>query len=613
MQAPVSSTHRRIFSAAAACLVGLSLICPAFADKKPISRDLSKEFDDLTPSEKIAIRAAAKAAYKAKKIDQLVVCADPGNMPFSNIKEEGLENKIAYVLGDAMGAKVSFYWRPMLERALNRETFDARACDVMITVPANYGSQLTTTPVYRTTYVLAYRNDKGFDFKNFDDPKLKELKIGVFQTSGVREALVKHGLADNLKLHVVTHDADLKPENQPYYQVQQVVDGDLDVAAVWGPFAGWIKSKGEPITLQPVNLWEDTIPLEFDLAIGVRKTDVLLKYALEFALEDKKGEVEKILRDYGVPLLQCSRCLIAGDLPAHGYYNTVSQQDFKARPDLASPDQVVTQEKEEGWLAAGADITQELSDAIIANDLARVKFLVSKGADVNKVDDQGATPLTSAARQRHPEMVALLVRLGANVNEPNKDGMTPLIAGVMRDHVPTIKVLLEKGADIEKPNADGYRPLAIAIAEDKFEVGKALMEAGANVNAASGPENLAPLMIVAAQTSPAEGAIFLPSSTRPLDIAKGLVERGADVNAKSNIGTTALMIAATHNNPPMIGLLIESGADIDAKNNQGKTAQDVAEFNGNIEAAQAIRVLGTAKSASAPVATPATSPGTTSQ
>jgi len=613
MQAPVSSTHRRIFSAAAACLVGLSLICPAFADKKPISRDLSKEFDDLTPSEKIAIRTAAKAAYKAKKIDQLVVCADPGNMPFSNIKEEGLENKIAHVLGDAMGAKVSFYWRPMLERALNRETFDARACDVMITVPANYGSQLTTTPVYRTTYVLAYRNDKGFDFKNFDDPKLKELKIGVFQTSGVREALVKHGLADNLKLHVVTHDADLKPKNQPYYQVQQVIDGDVDVAAVWGPFAGWIKSKGEPITLQPVNLWEDTIPLEFDLAIGVRKTDVLLKYALEFALEDKKGKVEKILRDYGVPLLQCSRCLIAGDLPAHGYYNTVSQQDFKARPDLASPDQVVTQEKVEGWLAAGADITQELSDAIIANDLARVKFLVSKGADVNKVDDQGATPLTSAARQRHPEMVELLVRLGANVNEPNKDGMTPLIAGVMRDHVPTIKVLLEKGADIEKPNAEGYRPLAIAIAEDKFEVGKALMEAGANVNTAAGPENLAPLMIVAAQTSPAEGAIFLPSSTRPLDIAKGLVERGADVNAKSNTGTTALMIAATHNNPPMIGLLIESGADIDAKNNQGKTAQDVAELNGNIEAAQAIRVLGTAKSASAPVATPATSPGTTSQ
>ena len=610
----MSPIKLRILTAVAVCLAGLGLAAAgAAADKKPFSRDLSKEFDDLTPSEKIAIRAAAKAAYKAKKIDQLVVCADPGNMPFSNIKQEGLENKIANVLGQAMGARVSFYWRPMLERALNRETFDARMCDVMITVPANYGSELTTTPVYRTTYVLAYRNDKGFDFKNFDDPKLKELKIGVFQTSGIREALVKHGIVDNLKLHVVTHDADLTPENQPWYQVQQVVDGDLDVAAVWGPFAGWVKSKGEPITIQAANLWEDTIPLEFDLALGVRKTDVLLKYALEFALEDKEDEIEKILRAYGVPLVQCSRCLIAGDLPSHGYYNTVSQQDFKARPDLASPDQVVTQQKLEGWLAAGADLTQELSNAIIANDLARVKFLVSKGADVNKVDDQGATPLTNAARQRHPEMVELLLGFGANVNQANNDGMSPLVAAVMRDHVPTIKVLLGKGADLEKPNSEGYRPLAIAIAEEKYEVAKTLMEAGADVKVPAGPDNLTPLMITAAQTSPAEGAIFLPSSTRPLDIAKGLLERGADVNAKSNSGTTALMIAATHNNPPMIGLLIESGADIDVKNNQGKTAQDVAELNGNKEAAQAIRVLGTAKAASVPAPVPANGQGTSSQ
>ena len=610
----MSSIKLRILTAVVVCLAGLGFAAAvAAADKKPFSRDLSKEFDDLTPSEKIAIRAAAKAAYKAKKIDQLVVCADPGNMPFSNVKQEGLENKIANVLGEAMGARVSFYWRPMLERALNRETFDARMCDVMITVPANYGSQLTTTPVYRTTYVLAYRNDKGFDFKNFDDPKLKELKIGVFQTSGIREALVKHGIVDNLKLHVVTHDADLNPENQPWYQVQQVVDGDLDVAAVWGPFAGWVKSKGEPITIQAVNLWEDTIPLEFDLALGVRKTDVLLKYALEFALEDKKDEIEKILRAYGVPLVQCSRCLIAGDLPSHGYYNTVSQQAFKARPDLASPDQVVTQQKLEGWLAAGADLTQELSNAIIANDFARVKFLVSKGADVNKADDQGATPLTSAARQRHPEMVELLIGLGANVNQPNDNGMTPLVAAVMRDHVPTIKVLLDKGADLEKPNSEGYRPLAIAIAEDKYEVAKTLMEAGADVKIPAGPDNLTPLMLAAAQTSPAEGAVFLPASTRPLDIAKGLLERGADVNAKSNSGTTALMIAAAHNNPPMIGLLIESGADIDLKNNQGKTAQDVAELNGNKEAAQAIRVLGTAKAASMPAPGPANGQGTSSQ
>jgi quinoprotein dehydrogenase-associated probable ABC transporter substrate-binding protein len=584
----------------------VALAAPPALAAKEITRDLSKDFDDLTPSEKIAIRAAAKAAYKVKTIGPLVICADPGNMPFSNDKLEGFENKIGKVLGEATGAPVSFYWRPFLERALTRDTFDSGMCDVMIDVPANYGRLLTTNPIYRTTYVLATRTDKGLDFKSLDDPRLKQLRIGVFQTSGIREALAKHGVV-NVSLHVVTHDADLKPEHQPWYQVQQVVNGDLDVAAVWGPFAGWLKAmKDAPITIQPVNLMDDTVPLEFDLAIGVRKTDALLKYILDYALEDKKDDIEKILRDFGVPLVQCSRCLVPGDLPAHGYYNEVSQQEFKPRPDLASPDQVVTKAKVEGWLAEGADITQELSNAVVANDADRVKFLIGKGADVNKSDNQGATPLTAAARQRHPDMVELLIESGADVNLPNTDGVTALVAAVMRDDVPSIKVLLGKGADIEKPGPEGYPPLAVAIAESKYEAAKALMEAGANVKTADGPDKLTPLMIAAGQTSPAEGAVFLPTSTKPIDIAQGLLERGADVNAKSASGVTALMVAAAHNNPPVIGLLIEAGADINAKDNQGKTAQDVAQSNGNLEAAQAIRVLGTAKSAASAPVTPGT-------
>jgi quinoprotein dehydrogenase-associated probable ABC transporter substrate-binding protein len=571
---------------------------PADAAKKPIKRDLSKEFEDLTPSEQIAIRAAAKAAYKAKKLGTLTVCADPGNMPLSNIKEEGFQNKIANLLGEAMGAKVNYSWRPFLERGLTRQTFDQGMCDVMLDMPANYGLLLTTFPVYRSTYVLAYRDDKGLKLTGLDDPQLKDLKIGVFQTSGIREALAKRGIVDNVSLQTQSHDADLVPEHQPWWSVQKVLNGDLDVAAVWGPFAGWLKTmKHEPLTIQPVNLDDDRVPLEFDLAIGVRKTDAFLKYMLEFALEDKAEEVGKILADYGVPLVQCSKCIVPGDLPSHGSYTAVAQTDFKARPDLASPDQVVTMEKLEGWLDAGADITQELSNAIIANDFDRVKFLVSKGADVNKADSQGWTPLQSAARQRRDKMIALLIELGADVNVGDP---TPLVAALMRDHVPSIKVLLEHGADTEKPGQEGFRPLPLAIAEDKYEAAKALMEAGADVNQPSGDEALTPLMVAAGQTSPAEGAMFVPGSARPTDIARGLLDRGADVNAQSKAGVTALMIAATHNNPPMIGMLIDAGADPTLKNKLGQTAADVAELNGNLEAQQAIKVLSAAKSASVP-------------
>ena len=582
---------------------------PAEAAKTPIKRDLSKEFEDLTPSEQIAIRAAAKAAYKAKKLGTLTVCADPGNMPLSNIKEEGFQNKLATLLADALGAKLVYSWRPFLERGLTRDTFGRDMCDVLFDMPTNYGSLLTTSPVYRTTYVLAYRNDKGLKLTGLDDPQLKDLKIGVFQTSGIREALAKRGIVDNVSLQVQSHDGDLVPEHQPYWVVQKVLDGELDVAAVWGPFAGWLKTmKDQPLTIQPVNLDDDRVPLEFDLSLGVRKTDAFLKYMLEFALEDKADEVAKILKDYGVPLVQCSKCVVPGDLPAHGSYTAVAQSDFKARPDLAAPDQVVTTQKVENWLAEGADITQELSNAVIANDLDRVKFLVSKGADVNKVDSQGWTPLQSAARQRQDKMIALLIGLGADVNAGDP---TPLVAAVMRDHVPSIKVLLDHGAHIEKPGQDGFKPLPLAIAEDKYEAAKTLMEAGAKVNELSGEDGLTPLMIAAGQTSPAEGAMFVPGSTRPTDIARGLIDGGADVNAQSKTGVTALMIAAAHNNPPMIGMLIDAGADPNLKNNIGQTAAEVAERNGNLEAQQAIKVLSAAKSASAPEAQPKS--GSTSQ
>ncbi len=591
---------RRILTTVVVILTAFGAVTALAADKKAIQRDMSKDFDELTPSEHIAIRAAAKAAYKAKKLKVLHVCADPGNMPLSNIKREGFQNKLAELLADSMGARLEYHWQPFIERGLTRSTFDEHMCDVMFDVPVDYGRLLTTFGVYKTPYVLVYRNDKGLELTGLDDPKLKDLTLGVFQTSGIRMALAKRGIINNVKLQTQTHDGDLVPENQPWYVIQRMLNGEFDVAAVFGPFAGWVKTmKNEPVAILPVNLDDDTVPLEFELGLGVRRTDAFLKYMLEFALEDKAEQVEAILKDYGVPLVQCSRCVVAGDLPAHGSYIKLADQKFKARPDLAAPDQVVTTEKVENWLEQGADPNEELSAAVIASDPGRIKFLVEKGADVNKPDLQGWTPLISAARQRRDDIVKLLIELGADVNKAN-DGMTALTAAVMRDHVPTIEVLIENGADVEEPGPGGLRPLALAIAESKYEAARALIEGGADVKAASGVESLTPLMIVAAQTGPAEGARFLPGSTRPSDVAKELLKRGADVNAQSGIGMTALMIAATHNSPPMIGLLMDAGADPAIKNKQGQTAADVAKLNDNIEAAQAILVLGSSRAASNP-------------
>ena len=231
--------------------------------------------------------------------------------------------------------------------------------------------------------------------------------------------------------------------------------------------------KGEPITILPVNLDDDKVPLEFELAIGVRKTDAFLKYMLEFALEDHAEEVEKILKDYGVPLVQCSKCIVAGDLPAHGSYIAMADQKFEARPDLASPDQVVTKEKLERWLAEGADLTQELSNAVNANDAERVKFLVEKGADVNEPDPQGWLPLINAARQRKDDMIKTLIELGADPNLADASG-----TDAARRRGDARPCSLDQGAcwrtapNIEQAGPGGVHPLALAIAESKVRSGQ---------------------------------------------------------------------------------------------------------------------------------------------
>jgi quinoprotein dehydrogenase-associated probable ABC transporter substrate-binding protein len=580
--------------------IGLGSLCLVLAlfAAAPLSahaaRDLQKNFEEMTAAEKTAAKMAAKKVFEAKSLDKLSVCADPGNMPLSDIDQNGYQNKIADVLAKALGAKLIYFWRPYLERGLTRETFETNMCDVLLDLPEDYGPALTTFPIYRTAYVFAYRNDRGFHFTGFDDPALKKLKIGVFQTSSVREVLTQRGLAPNLTLHTLSHNADLRPENQPWRQVQEVIDGKLDVAAVFGPFAGWLKTmKGEPIEIQAVNLWEDYVPLEYSLAAGVRKRDARLKYMLEYALDASKDEIKKLLTDYGVPLVKCSRCLIEGTLPSHGAYTKLPDSTFAPHPEKATPDQIVTEKRVEQWLDAGADLTQELSNATLAADTARIEWLVKeKGADINARDPQGYAPIHTAARNRHPDLVALLAGLGADLDAPDSDGMTPLMHAAMRNHVPTVQMLLKRGANIEKPNSKGYPPLALAIAEDKFEVAKALLDAGAHIDARVGPERLTPLMVAASQVSPGEGAIFLPGSTRPIDIARELIKRGADVNAQTKDGVTALMIASARNVAPMIGLLLQSGADPSIKSAQGQTAADIAKQNGAEAAAKALRLVG---------------------
>lgn len=576
----------------------VSIVCtPA------VSRDLnylkSKPFDQLTSAE----LSAAKEEAKKLKLKRLVACADPGNLPLSDEKREGFENKIAEVVGQKMGVDISFFWRPYIERGLTRETFENNECQVLLGMPTDYPSLLTTVPVYRSTYVLAYREDSGISIKSFDDQSLHTLKIGVFQHSAMRSVLAARGIKENVDLQIVSVDADLEPEQQPWRQVQRVVDKKIDMAAVWGPFAGWLKKKGAPLVIQPANMMVDDIPLEFSLGWGVQNTDVVLKLKIDMAMEDAKDDIAKILNDYGVPLVQCSNCIVEGNLPSHGiiqeqqgaayeqrYLSVTKRKKLDAD---ASPDQIVTRERLEAWLKEGVDVNRELMNAIVGGDPERVKFLIEKGANVNARDPLGALPLGSAASIRMTDLMQILIDAGAKVDAEDGDQMTALQHAINVNHVPSIELLAKHGANLEKGTSKGYTALEIALSDAKFFAARALIDAGAKVNVADGPEQLTPLMVIATQLQPQKRLNQLVMGPTPLALAEEIIKRGGDVNAVTKDGITALMIAAGQNNAPMIGLLLRSGADPKKKAASGKTALDIATETNNEAAVGALKFLTT--------------------
>ncbi len=547
------------------------------------------DFDDMTSAQKLA----AKAEAATKKLDYLRVCADPGNMPFSDTRGEGFENKIAEILAQSMGATLTYYWRPQLERGITRATFDEDECDVLMDIPADYEQALTTTPLYRTTYVLAYRGDRGLaPFKSLDDPRLKSLKIGVYETSGLREALADHGVTKNIEVQPVTYDGDKVVQDQPWWQVEQVVAGKLDAAAVWGPFAGYVKAKkGAPLTILPVNRMDDTVPLEFDLALGVRRTDAVLKYMIENALEKNKDEIKKIFLDYGVPLVECGTCIISGDIPAHGTYFLQVGQPIRPTDTTTGQAPHVGDAQVEKWLAQGLDVNSALNGAVLAGDLERIRFLMSKGADVNSRDGLGQYIIHVAAEQRDMDVLAELIDDGANIEARDNDGWTALMHAAAQDNVPAIQLLASRKADVNAATPEGYTALAYALADGKFAAAKALVDVGASVSQPAGPQKLTPLMIVASQKPIEQRSMALVEGVGPLDLAQLFVARGADINATSTTGMTALMVAAVHNNPAMIGVLAQLGANLSAKEAEGKTARDLAEANQNAAALNILDLL----------------------
>lgn len=232
----------------------------------------------------------------------LRVCADPNNMPFSNEKQEGFENRLAELVARDLNASVAYTWwaerRSFLKNSLN-----AGLCDVVMGVPATLDSVAVTRPYYRSTYVFVSRPPA---IASLADPRLEKMRIGVHTVGDdyapPANALARRGLVGNL-VPFSLYGAYGEPD-PPARLIAAVARGDVDVAIVWGPLAGYfVKQQRLPLEIRPVSPpMYLALPFTFEIAMAVRRDNGALRDELDRVLARECRAIESLLDRYGVPL-----------------------------------------------------------------------------------------------------------------------------------------------------------------------------------------------------------------------------------------------------------------------------------------------------------------------
>lgn len=233
----------------------------------------------------------------------LRVCADPNNLPFSNEKGEGFENKIAQLLATKLHKELAYAFYPGATGFV-RNTLNAHLCDVILGMPQGNDLVQPTNPYYRTTYAIVTRAGSDLDgIRNLEDPRLKEKKgrIGLVANTPPGNVLAKNGMIGLVKPYSLM--VDTRVESSSAAMIHDLESGQIDAALLWGPIAGYYAKKSSAkLNVAPIPETPGA-RMAFRIAFGVRHSDQNWKRELNTLLSQNKSEIDAILADYGVPLL----------------------------------------------------------------------------------------------------------------------------------------------------------------------------------------------------------------------------------------------------------------------------------------------------------------------
>ena len=247
--------------------------------------------------------AAPGAAATNEVVDQtrLRVCADPDNLPYSNDKGEGFENKIAELLARDLGLPLEYTWFPQTIGFV-RMTLAAKRCDLIIGVATTNELMQNTNPYYRSGYVIVHRPDLRLAEGRLDEPAFKQLRVGLQPRTPVATLAARYGMLDRAKSYPLIVDTRLeKPARD---MVQDVAEREIDAALAWGPLAGyWVKEVAPDLVVTPLALDPGHERLDYRISMGIRYNEPDWKHRLNDLLAEHQAEIEQILASYGVPLL----------------------------------------------------------------------------------------------------------------------------------------------------------------------------------------------------------------------------------------------------------------------------------------------------------------------
>ena len=258
----------------------------------------------------LAMVALQPSASSAAETDSLRVCADPNSLPFSNRAGEGFENKLAEMVAQKFGKAVVYTWWAQ-RRGFIRHTLKAGDCDLVMGVPAQYDLVETTRPYYQSTYVFVSQTARHLQLNAIDDPQLRSLAIGVHligddgNNTPPAHALGQQGIIDNVRGFMIY--GDYREPAPPARLIEAVEHGEIDVAAAWGPLAGYAAKQSKvPLTITPIAAGERFAPqqFQFEIAMGVRKGEHALRDRLNDYISQHHAEITALLQSYDVPLVE---------------------------------------------------------------------------------------------------------------------------------------------------------------------------------------------------------------------------------------------------------------------------------------------------------------------